>query len=76
MMTGVIPFATAILSVALMMSVILLLGLGGSADPQQRYLRLEGHVRSNDDPRHERDVLLRPAGPLERRGSLRTSITP
>ena len=45
MMTGVIPFATAILSVALMMSVILLLGLGGSADPQQSYLRLEGHVQ-------------------------------
>ena len=45
MMTGVIPFATAILSVALMMSVILLVGLGGSADPQQRYLRLEGHVQ-------------------------------
>ncbi len=44
MMTGVIPFATAILSVALMMSVILLLGLGGSADPQQS-LRLEGHVQ-------------------------------
>ena len=45
MMTGVIPFATAILSVALMMSVILLVGLGGSADPQQSYLRLEGHVQ-------------------------------
>ncbi len=45
MMTGVIPFATAILGVALMMSVILLVGLGGSADPQQSYLRLEGHVQ-------------------------------
>ena len=70
MMTGVIPFATAILSVALMMSVILLLGLGGSADPQQRYLRREGHVQWIGGQTMilatKRDVVLRPPGPLER----------